>query len=180
LVSPSVQIDGLPIWVVDNFLPTHDHVYMYLYCTKSLYTNEHSSSPNPEDFYPRFVSNLTAQQVAEISLTAAFTDTINELGFNKEIERVYINMGTPDTVFMEHVDSSVSGITMLYYPNQKWDLSWGGETLFFDKTGDIAFASLAKPNRAIFFDPRILHTARPPTKAAKTARYTIAYKTKED
>ena len=178
-MNPSFLVDGLPIWVIDNFLLPYEHEQMHVYCAKSLYSSEHTSSPHQELFSPRLVSNLTTDQVNSLPLTKAFNDTLKELNIKTEIECVYINLCTKDTVCVEHVDASFPGITMLYYPNTQWDLSWGGETLFINAQKEIQVASIFKPNRAIFFDPRILHTGRAPTSAAKAYRYNIAYKTKD-
>ena len=176
LVNPSTVIDEMPIWVVDNYLPAHDHEAVYLYCQNSLYTTKHSSSPNAELHHPRMVANLTNEQLMSFVLTNHFINTSIELGYNVDIERAYINLATKDTVCTKHTDGSQIGLSMLYYPNTDWDIDWGGETLFFNQEKEIAFASLCKPNRAVFFDPRILHTARPPTTLANAFRYTIAYK----
>jgi len=65
---------------------------------------------------------------------------------------------------------------MLYYANPVWELNWGGETLFFDDTGEIAFASVLKPNRAVVFDSRIYHLAKTPTASAPSFKFSVAYK----
>ena len=109
-------------------------------------------------------------------LTKPFLEFCNAVNMPVDIESAYINMANSATVTTEHMDSSREGMSMLYYPNSYWKLAWGGETLFFDRNQEIAFASIVKPNRAIFFDPRILHTARPPTVLATSSRYTFVYK----
>lgn len=166
----------MPVWIFDNFLPLHLHDGMYSYCQKSLYSPDHSSSLNSELLHPRLVSKLTQDQIISLPLTEVFKTTAAELGYNLNIERAYINLCSKDTVCTSHVDGQEVGLTMIYYPNTKWDIDWGGDTMFFNADKEIAFASLCKPNRALFFDQRILHTARPPTHLAPVFRYTVAYK----
>lgn len=175
-MAPSSTVEGLPIWVLDSFLPAHEHAHTYLYCGKSLYSPEHSSSPNPEERYSRLVATLTTDQILDNPLTAKFSEVATELNYPAGIQRAYINLASPDTNFVEHFDDRARSLTMVYYPNVKWDVSWAGETLFFNSQREISFASIYKPNRALFFDSRILHSARSPSNLAPAFRYTIAYK----
>ena len=177
-IQPSFLVDGFPIWIIDNFLLPHEHEQMYVYCSKSLYTLEHTSSPHQENFYPRLVANLTTEQINTLPLTREFNDSLKMIGVQAKIDRAYINLSNKETVCVEHVDDDSFGMSMIYYPNTTWNLNWGGETMFFNSKKEVSMTSIVKPNRAIFFDPRILHTGRAPTFAAKANRYTIVYKSK--
>lgn len=174
--DPVASLDGMNIWVVDNLLPLHLHHATYEYCTNSLYSPKHVSSNHHQHVIPRLAAHLTDEQVENHWLTGAFFLNASRFGAAVDVERAYINLGNSATVTVEHVDDSQPGLSMIYYPNKMWDTCWGGETLFFDQQQEIIYATLPKPNRAVFFDPRILHTARPPTVLTTETRYTFVYK----
>jgi hypothetical protein len=76
-----------------------------------------------------------------------------------------------------HVDDPRPGhYTLLYYPMPTWQLGWGGETVFLRSDGEIALAVLPKPNRAVFFDARIPHEGRAPSRQYGGLRATLAFK----
>jgi SM-20-related protein len=76
-----------------------------------------------------------------------------------------------------HADDPRPGhFTLLYYPMPEWNPGWGGETVFHHPDGEIALAVLPRPGRAVFFDSRILHAARAPSRSYGGLRVTIAYK----
>lgn len=174
--KPSAYVAGLPIWVYDNFLAPYEHEDVAAYCQKSLYNIDHISNIYGEYPAHRLAALLTDEQIRSHLLTAKFIQVAEEICADVHIERAYINAANSATITTEHIDDVVSGLTMLYYPNMYWKTAFGGETLFFNEDMEIAFASVFKPNRAIFFDPRIRHTARPPTVIADQMRYTFVYK----
>lgn len=171
-----VSLEGMNIWVVDNLLPSDLHQLTYEYCLNSLYSPKHVSFNHHKYAVPRLAAHLTDTQVSEHWLTKIFLERGTLLGLNLVVERAYINMSNSATATVEHVDAFEPGLSMIYYPNLFWETCWGGETLFFDRQQDIIYGTLPKPNRAIFFDPRILHTARPSTPLTTQARYTFVYK----
>ena len=76
-----------------------------------------------------------------------------------------------------HIDTSLPGsFTLLYYVNPVWENGWDGETVFYDGAGEVALAVRPKPNRAVFFDSRILHNGRAPSRFCTELRVTVAYK----
>ena len=76
-----------------------------------------------------------------------------------------------------HIDSSLPGtFTLLYYVNPVWEIGWDGETVFYDGAGEVAMAVRPRPNRAVFFDSRIPHNGRSPSRVCLELRVTAAYK----
>ena len=64
--------------------------------------------------------------------------------------------------------------TLLYYPNIKWDVDWGGETVFAnDDLDDIEYTSIYRPGRMVLFDSRILHKPCTPSLAFNGFRFTF-------
>lgn len=92
------------------------------------------------------------------------------------IARVYANGHTFGQGGQAHKDDLREGTyTLLYYPMPEWRREWEGETVFYDG-GEVARAYLPAPNRALFFDSRIDHAGRPPSRACGGLRVTIAFK----
>ncbi len=91
--------------------------------------------------------------------------------------RQYANGHTYGLGGQPHLDDNRPGnYTLLYYPNQEWKDGWDGETVFYDGAGEIAMAIRPRPNRAVFFDSRILHAGRAPSRLCPALRVTVAYK----
>lgn len=176
MVAPSAVVDGMPIWVLDSFLPQHLHQLVARYAAQSNYQYGHGSNDTSSHNTGRLVSMLTGSQTKELPLYDAFVDFCKTVKQPQTVQRAYINMSFVTTGNVEHVDDDREGLTLLYYANTDWSLPWGGETLFFTQDQEIGFASVCKPNRAIVFDSRLLHSARHPSALAKTPRYTVTYK----
>jgi hypothetical protein len=91
--------------------------------------------------------------------------------------RQYANGHTYGLGGQPHYDDDRPGCyTLLYYANPEWKDGWDGETVYFDAAGEIALAVRPRPNRAVFFDSRIPHTGRAPSRLCPALRVTVAYK----
>lgn len=94
-----------------------------------------------------------------------------------EVIRVYGNGHTYGLGGEAHRDDPRPGtFTLLYYPNPEWKDGWDGETVYYDDAGEVALAVRYRPNRAVFFDSRILHVGRPPSRQCTALRVSVAYK----
>ncbi|MHA7238258.1 prolyl 4-hydroxylase BcaB, partial [Burkholderia pseudomallei] len=78
-----------------------------------------------------------------------------------------------------HADSLAMGAcTAVYYPHERWDPDWGGETVLFNKDRtDILCAVYPKPNRLLIFPGFVYHVARGVSRACPTMRITLMFKT---
>ena len=91
--------------------------------------------------------------------------------------RQYANGHTYGIDGEPHRDALRSGcFTLLYYPMEEWKSGWNGETLFYDDRGEIVLAVVPRPNRGVFFDSRISHVGRAPSRGCPALRVTVAYK----
>lgn len=89
---------------------------------------------------------------------------------------ISVNMCTHADKYRIHMDAA-DGLTLLYYANLKWDIDWGGETMFFDEElQDVEFTSIYKPGRVVLFDSSIPHIARTPTVIAPYYRFTFVHR----
>ena len=79
--------------------------------------------------------------------------------------RAYASGNIYGTVHEIHQDDGAINyneiITIMFYLNKIWDMSYGGETIFLspDKQ-EISNSVIPKPGRAVLFDGAILHGAR--------------------
>lgn len=74
-----------------------------------------------------------------------------------------------------HSDSWNAGdMTLLYYANLRWDIDWGGETVFADDSlEDIVYTSIYKPGRLVLYDSSIVHKPCTPVSGAPGFRFTF-------
>jgi hypothetical protein len=94
-----------------------------------------------------------------------------------KVVRQYANGHTYGQGGQPHMDDLREGcFTLLYYPMPEWRPAWEGETMFVDKKGEVITAVKPSPNRAVFFDSRILHYGKAPARAFAGLRITVAYK----
>jgi SM-20-related protein len=78
-----------------------------------------------------------------------------------------------------HTDSLADrSFTSVYYPHEKWDPNWGGETVLFNKDKSDTIASIyPRPNRLATFRGTIPHVARGVSRVCPVMRITLMFKT---
>lgn len=78
-----------------------------------------------------------------------------------------------------HIDDpDDNAYTFLYYPMNDWDLSWGGETVIIDESGE-SKNIYPKPNSSVVFPSNFGHCGKAPSKLFSDLRITIAFKLKK-
>jgi hypothetical protein len=93
------------------------------------------------------------------------------------VVRQYANGHTYGQGGSAHQDDARPGTwTLLYYPMQEWQPDWEGETVWVNGNGDLISVVRPIPNRAVFFDSRIPHYGRAPSRICAALRVTIAFK----
>ena len=66
-------------------------------------------------------------------------------------------------------------VTVLYYLNMRWEMEWGGYTLFAnDACDELEFCCANKAGRMVVFDGGIPHAIAAPTRQAESIRMTLA------
>lgn len=68
------------------------------------------------------------------------------------------------------------GVTALVYPNPKWDVQWGGETLFYNDEGDAVTGVTPRPGRVALFRAAMMHRPGLVSRECYAARLTLACK----
>lgn len=135
---------------------------------------------NPGDAFGFWIAHITEETLSSVKplrrLMEILDDKITKGEF--DIQRMYVNaynFGDCPTVHSDH--DSEGFYTALYYANPQWHVDWAGETLFYNMArDDILRAVYPMPGRIVFFDSRIPHSARPPSRVCDFIRYTIAVK----
>jgi Rps23 Pro-64 3,4-dihydroxylase Tpa1-like proline 4-hydroxylase len=171
-VLPFSEIDEINNFLTDGF-------YRY-----QIYDNEEDNHFQPPKLSNVFVLNGKVTQPRWDSLAKQFNYYLTLI--NYQIPKDYIqsvtmqvNVSNPFTFdnFHKDVGGNLKGYTILYYANKKWDVNYGGETLFYDDNNlEIIAAVKPKPGRFVVFDSTIYHSARPPQSRCPYNRYTIAIK----
>lgn len=93
--------------------------------------------------------------------------------------RCYANAYPFGTEGACHLDSNrPDHFTTIYYPHERWDPDYGGETVFFNEDrSDIIAAAYPKPNRLVVFCGQIPHVARGVSRVCPHLRTTLMFKT---
>lgn len=92
--------------------------------------------------------------------------------------RAYTNHAAYGDMLYTHCDCGPDQreLTALWYMTTHWEPEWGGETMFFDSSGDAMFCVSPRPGRLVLFDGAIPHVGRPPSRICYAPRYTFAIK----
>lgn len=175
-----VQVDGRPIRVFDDLLPNVSEYVQGL--GRAAFTRTEIARPETAE-YKHWATEvkleaLARQPIFEITLRAVRTFVETDLGVGYRPYRAYTNVASYGDMLFTHTDClpDQHDLTALWYLCDRWDIEWGGETLFFDAADDIACAIIPKPGRLVVFDGAIKHVGRPPNRICYVPRYTFAIK----
>lgn len=87
------------------------------------------------------------------------------VGTDAVLLRLYLNGHTFGTDGSPHSDTDREGEkTFVLFLTKNWRPEWGGETVIFDRKGDIEKAVMPRMNRLIAFPSERLHAPRPLSK----------------
>ena len=163
------------IEVIENLVPAPLHAQACaLMAGKGWYYGNRSSS---EHAVPFWKMDLDGVPVFDAIWEAARPQCEERAGSRLRVIRTYANGHTFGQGGQAHRDDERPGtFTLLYYAMPAWDPTWQGETVFHDESGEIGRCVLPVPNRAVFFDARIPHAGRAPSRECRELRVTVAFK----
>ncbi|RNF85986.1 2OG-Fe(II) oxygenase [Montanilutibacter psychrotolerans] len=176
--SREFEIDGRPLRVFDGQLGNVGDYVQGL--ARAAFTRTEIARPETAE-YKHWATEikleaLVHQPIFELTRRAvlAFTST----GFGYRPYRAYTNVASYGDMLFTHTDClpDQHDLTALWYLCERWDLEWGGETMFYDSQDEVAVALTPKPGRLVVFDGAIKHVGRPPSRICYTPRYTFAIK----
>jgi SM-20-related protein len=163
--------------ILENFAPADLHAEAWTACTGKGWYFGHGSNDSRDESEPRFWKMDLEDQPAFGALWEHVRARCEELaGAPLRVMRVYANGHTYGLGGQPHSDDHRPGTyTLLYYPMLEWKPAWDGETVFLEKD-EVILSVVPRPNRAVFFDSRIAHAGRAPSRACPALRVTVAYK----
>ena len=173
--SPSSTGAEPIIEVLEDLAPPRLHAAAWAVCSgKNWYYGHSSNAGGGSRFWKMDLDGDTAFDAIWHHVRARCEALA---GTPLRVIRQYANGHTYGLGGNPHLDDNRPGtFTLLYYPNPEWQDAWEGETVFYDQAGEIALAVKLRPNRAVFFDSRILHNGRAPSRTCPALRVSVAYK----
>lgn len=178
VASRELQVDGQPLRVFDDYLPNVGDYVRGL--SRAAFTRTEVARPETQNYRhwatETKLEALIPQPIYELTRLAV-------LGFTTPMHsyrpyRAYTNVATYGDMLFTHTDClpDQHELTALWYLCEHWDIEWGGETVFYDASDEVACAVRPKPGRLVVFDGAIKHTGRPPNRICYAPRYTFAIK----
>jgi len=179
-----MKLDNQEIYIFDNVYQSHYTQKFYNFIINSYFQiNLNDSDSNDYDNTKLFGSKYSKEDLEQMGIIEHLPEHIKKQ-FNISLEnndRGLVNAITSSGVYHPHDDAGNGAKwSFLYYANMKWDLEWGGDTLFLnDDRQTINNVVQCKPNRVVIFDATIPHLIRPTTNIAPPYRFSINMTFKE-
>ena len=179
-----MKLGDQEIYVFDNVYQSHHTQKFYDIILNSFYVIDMNDS-NSGEYYNKMSmgAKYSKEDIERMGVIEHLPENIKQQ-FNLSLqtnERGLVNAITSSGVYHPHDDAGKGAKwSFLYYANMKWDLEWGGDTLFLkDDRQTIENIVQCKPNRVVIFDARIPHLIRPTTNIAPPYRFSVNMTFKE-
>lgn len=171
-------IDGRPLRVYDGHLPDVGQYVQGL--SRAAFTRTEVARPETAD-YKHWVTELRIEALVQqpiFEVTRRAVLGFIDAGRGYRPYRAYTNVASYGDMLFTHTDClpDAHDLTALWYLCDRWDIEWGGETVFLDAHDEIAASVLPRPGRLAIFDGAIKHAGRPPARICYAPRYTLAIK----
>ncbi len=173
-----LSVDGRPLRVFDDHLVNvADYVKVL---SRAAFTRTEIARPDTADHRHWAtevkIETLLRQPIFDLTRRAAHGFLTAGHGYRPY--RAYTNVASYGDMLFTHTDClpDQHDLTALWYLCERWELEWGGETVFFDREDEIACAIRPRPGRLVIFDGAIKHVGRPPNRICYAPRYTFAIK----
>ena len=172
-------VEGRDVFIFDGLMSAADLAQYVEALDRSPFTRTEVARSDTTD-HRHWVSELPLANVTQLPLWSITEQAVAVArpGERYEPYRAYTNYAAFGDMLYAHCDcgSDQRELTALWFMSKEWEPEWGGETLFFDRTGDAQFCATPRPGRLVLFDGAIPHAGRPPSRICYTARYTFAIK----
>lgn len=174
-----VTANGKKIDVFDDIFSfsERDKMFQRMSDAKFMVSGTDTSTNQYQVFSNFRVSDLDDIGVTYFEGFKYLNDRYDLIDNQQNIRQIRVNYTNASEKNHAHYDA-FKGLTLIYYLNPKWDVTWGGHTMFFDESIDaVEFTSLYKPNRAVIFDSSIPHMILSPTCMAPIPRFSFVIQT---
>jgi hypothetical protein len=172
-------VEGRDVFVFDGLIPDADLGAYVDALERAPFTRTEFAKAETAE-YKHWVSELPLANVTQLPLWAT---TERAVAYARPGEaylpyRAYTNYAAYGDMLYTHADClpEARELTALWFLSRQWEPEWGGETMFFDASGDALFCTSPKPGRLVLFDGAIQHVGRPPSRICFTPRYSFAIK----
>jgi len=172
-------VEGRDVFVFDGLVPDSD-LAQYVEAVESAPFTRTESAKHETAEYKHWVSEAPLANLTQLPLWGATERAIAYArpGESYRPYRAYTNYAAYGDMLCTHTDCHPDGreLTALWFFSMHWESEWGGETMFFDSSGDAMFCASPKPGRLVLFDGAIAHVGRRPSRLCYAPRYTFAIK----
>lgn len=173
-----LTLEGKKLFIIDDFVD-QESIQKFYNSTKELPFRRQEKDFDSDEF-PIFSVDFIAREFEnKHDIGIKSRELLNTLDINRKLSlyRSYVNMSHYGDMEYPHRDcgEDEEGITVLYYINDNWDYTWGGETLFYSNR-DSRIAVLPKPGRFLIFPGNLEHKGSPPSRTCNISRLTLALK----
>jgi hypothetical protein len=173
------DVDGRQVAIFDDLLAPADIARYTQLLNRAPFTRTEMARPDTAE-HRHWVSEMPPAGFLSLPLWPATQRAVAALrpGEKYRPYRVYTNHAAYGDMLYTHTDClpEARELTALWFLCERWDIEWGGETMFFDAAGDAAFCASPRPGRLVLFDGAIRHAGRPPNRICFAPRYTFAIK----
>lgn len=175
----TASVDGRDVAIFDDLVPPEEAARYFAAISQAAFTRTETARPDASD-HRHWVCEMPLENLPRTSLWHATQKAIVSMRPNEDYRpyRCYTNFASYGDILMTHVDAlpGARELTALWFLCERWDIEWGGETVFFDSCGDAQTIVSPKPGRLVIFDGAIRHVGRPPNRNCLASRYTFAIK----
>ncbi len=176
--SRELTIDGHPLRVFDGLLPNVGEYVRGL--SRAAFTRTEIARPETAE-YKHWATEIKLDALVQqpiFALTQQAVAGFASVSHGYRPYRAYTNVASYGDMLFTHTDClpGQHDLTALWYLCERWDIEWGGETVFFDAQDEVAYAVMPRPGRLVVFDGAIKHVGRPPNRICYAPRYTFAIK----
>lgn len=173
----ALLIEGRPLRVFDDQLPNVTQYVQEL--ALAAFARTEIAKPETAE-YRHWVKEMKLESVPQPIFEATRRAVLGFVEPNAGYRpyRAYTNFASYGDMLFTHTDCKPEerDLTALWYLCDRWDVEWGGETVFYDAHDEIACAVRPRPGRLVIFDGAIKHAGRPPNRICYAPRYTFAIK----
>ena len=174
------EIDGLRVAVFDDLVPMNMVKQIKSILDTSPFQHNEIARPDTAE-YRHWANNMTVEAARNLpfhTATLLASEHLIRAGRKFQVYRAYTNYAGYGDMLFTHTDClpGAGELTALWFVAERWDIEWGGETLFFNHAGDAEFVVSPRPGRLVLFDGELRHCGRPPNRICTEPRYTLAFK----
>jgi hypothetical protein len=174
------RIENRLLAVYDGLMSAAECQQYFQALAQSPFVRSEIARPDTAD-YKHWASEFPLSNLAHLPIyprTLAALGPFARPGIRFQAYRAYTNHAAYGDMLYTHTDClpGAGELTALWYFCERWDTEWGGETMFYDESGDAVACVSPRPGRLAIFDGAIRHAGRPPNRICYAPRYTFAIK----